>query len=302
MANILPKYEVLYSDLRNHFIGNYLASRDFKIFMSEIQMYDDWKRVYEDVKKNRKYFAFGTDHEPGDAADTFALYINAIEDDPGYEKLISLIIANFISWVSSKHDFGDLIQSATVAQFSDESIERIREAINQHEAKEFVEVNINNDAELLPASNLNEGANIFIVHGHNEEIKQSVGRIISKLGLNPIILHEQSNSGMTVIEKLEKHSEVEFAIVLLTFDDYGNAKNEKNMMKRSRQNVILELGYFIAKLGRQRVLPLYEDGVELPTDMSGVLYTKIDSSENWKFRLVKELQSLGFDVDANKIL
>lgn len=144
--------------------------------------------------------------------------------------------------------------------------------------------------------------NIFIVHGHNVAVQQSVARVIEKLGLNPIILHEQANNGRTIIEKFERHSEVSFAIILMTDDDEGKAKSEIDLKNRARQNVILELGYFIGKLGRERVLPLYSEGVELPSDIHGLLYTPIDKSENWKFAIVKELKAVGFNVDANKLL
>jgi predicted nucleotide-binding protein len=144
--------------------------------------------------------------------------------------------------------------------------------------------------------------NIFIVHGHNTAVQQSVARTIEKLGLNPIILHEKPNEGKTIIEKFETHSNVGFAIILLTDDDEGKAKTEIDLKKRARQNVVLELGYFIGKLSRSKVLPLYSDGVELPSDIHGLLYTPLDKAENWKFAIVRELKAAGYSVDANKLL
>jgi predicted nucleotide-binding protein len=144
--------------------------------------------------------------------------------------------------------------------------------------------------------------NVFIVHGHNNEIKVNVARTLEKLGLNPIILHEQANAGKTIIEKFEKHSDVGFAIILLTDDDFGKAKNEDNLNARARQNVIIEMGYFIGRLGRERVCPLYTKGVELPSDLYGLLYTEIDSSEHWKIKMAKELKAAGYEIDVNKII
>lgn len=141
---------------------------------------------------------------------------------------------------------------------------------------------------------------IFIVHGHDELLQLKVARAVQKLGLQPIILHEQSNSGKTIIEKFEAHSDVGFAIILLTADDLGCSKKASENSPRARQNVILEMGYFIGKLGRDRVFPLYEDRVELPNDLSGVVYTPIDGP--WELKLIKELQVAGYQVDANKIL
>lgn len=143
---------------------------------------------------------------------------------------------------------------------------------------------------------------IFIVHGHNNEVKINVARTLEKLGLNPIILHEQANAGKTIIEKFEEHSNVGFAIILLTDDDLGKAKKDENLNHRARQNVILEMGYFIGKLGRDRVCPLYTNGVELPSDLYGLLYTEIDSAENWKIKIAKELKAAGYEIDVNKII
>lgn len=301
MQEILPKYEVLFSDLRNHFIGSYLASRDFKLFMSEIGHFDQWKNLYEKVKANRSYFALGMDHESGDAADTFGIYLNVIQENQEIEDLVAKIIEHFILSSNEKRDYSDVVQSMEISGFKKENITIVKQAIKKHEGKEFPEIKNAQEKAKKVSKNLN-GNYVFIVHGHNEEIKHNVARTLTSLKLNPIILHEQSNEGLTIIEKFEKYSEVEFAVILLTFDDYGTVKSEEKKNKRARQNVILELGYFLAKLGRSKVLPLYEDGVELPTDISGVLYTKIDESENWKFRLVKELKTAGFNVDANDIL
>jgi predicted nucleotide-binding protein len=165
--------------------------------------------------------------------------------------------------------------------------------------------------------NLNDGANkqsdrknittnkIFVVHGHNEEMKQVVARTVEKLGFNPVILHEQANEGKTIIEKFEKHSyEASFAIILLSPDDKGSAVGSfpDKAKLRARQNVILEMGYFIGKLGRDKVFVLHKESTdfELPSDIMGILYTPYNS--NWKFELVKELRACGYEVDANKIL
>jgi predicted nucleotide-binding protein/transcriptional regulator with XRE-family HTH domain len=144
--------------------------------------------------------------------------------------------------------------------------------------------------------------NVFIVHGHNNEVKLEVANTLHRLGLNPIILHEQANEGKTIIEKFEKHSDVGFAVVLLTSDDLGKAKNDGELSQRARQNVILELGYFIGKIGRHNVVPLYTHGVELPSDLSGVVYVLLDSSGAWKMNLARELKAAGYKINAEGLL
>jgi len=143
---------------------------------------------------------------------------------------------------------------------------------------------------------------IFIVHGHDTGSQQSIARTLEMLGLKPIILGEQANQGKTIIEKFEKHSNVNFAVVLMTNDDDGRVKGSEGFSGRARQNVILELGYFMGMLGRDRVLPLYCEGVELPSDLHGIVYTLLDAHGHWKYRLVKELKATGYDVDANALV
>jgi len=143
---------------------------------------------------------------------------------------------------------------------------------------------------------------IFIVHGHNEALKEKVARMLDNLKLEPIILHEQSDNGMTIIEKFEQHSnDVNFAIILLTADDFGNVKTEKKANPRARQNVIFEMGFFYAKLGRKNVFLLKENEVENPSDLSGIIYTPYDEQGAWKMKLVKYLRETGYKVSANDI-
>jgi len=148
--------------------------------------------------------------------------------------------------------------------------------------------------------------NIFVVHGHNEEMKQSVARTIEKLKLTPIILHEQANKGRTIIQKFIDHSDVGFAVVLMSADDYGYAKskNQQDAKLRARQNVILELGFFLCKLGIERVVALFEpiENFEIPSDYDGVIFIPYDPDCRWKFDLIKELKALDYNVDATMIL
>ncbi len=153
------------------------------------------------------------------------------------------------------------------------------------------------------ASSKERGSKIFIVHGHDVGMKESVAKFLKQLGLMPIILHEQPNEGKTIIEKFEKHSEVSFALVLLTADDKGASKENLDVLNsRARQNVILEFGYFLGKLGRKNVVALYEKSVEMPSDYDGVIFVPLDQGDAWRLEVIKELKAAGFDVDANAIL
>ena len=143
---------------------------------------------------------------------------------------------------------------------------------------------------------------VFIVHGHNNEIKQIIARTLSQLKLEPIILHEKAEQGRTIIEKFEQNSsDVNFAIILLTADDEGKAKAEVDYKARARQNVVFEMGYFIGKLGREKVFLLLENGVDKPGDLDGIVYVPIDAAEGWKLKLVRELKAAGYNVTADDL-
>ena len=140
---------------------------------------------------------------------------------------------------------------------------------------------------------------VFIVHGHNEAMKEATARLLEQQGIEGIILHEQPNRGKTIIEKFERFSDVGAAIILFTKDDKGRAKEEKNDYDRARQNVVFEAGYFMGKYGRERVVLVAENGVEMPSDLAGVIYTNGDV---WKLDVCRELKDMGFNIDTNKLI
>lgn len=157
----------------------------------------------------------------------------------------------------------------------------------------------------LPAPALAEGAflsrRVFVVHGHDDGAREAVARFLEKIDFEPIILHEQASQNRTVMEKIEAHREVGFAVVLLTPDDEGCVKGGKPT-PRARQNVLLELGYFMGYLGRQRVCALKRGELEIPSDYLGVVWVAMDTGNGWKQSLGQELEAAGHDVDWNKVM
>ena len=144
---------------------------------------------------------------------------------------------------------------------------------------------------------------VFIVHGHDDALKNAVARFLSRVGLSPVILHELPNRGRTIIEKFIDHSDVGFAVVLLTADDKGGlaAASSNEFGFRARQNVVMELGFFLGRLGRDRVAAIYDERVEMPSDYKGVLFLPYDKAGMWQHSLVKEIKAAGILVDANKL-
>jgi predicted nucleotide-binding protein len=145
---------------------------------------------------------------------------------------------------------------------------------------------------------------VFVVHGHDGEAKESVARFLEQLGLLPVILHEQASGGRTAIERFETYADdVAFSIVLLTADDVGSlAATASELTPRARQHVVMELGYFIGKLGRMRVCALHEAGVELPSDYQGVLYVEMDPGGIWKAKLAQGLVEARVPIELGALL
>lgn len=142
-----------------------------------------------------------------------------------------------------------------------------------------------------------EYSKVFIVHGHDGELKESIARLIERQGIKAIILNEQTNGCATIIEKFEKNSEVAAAICLFTKDDVGKAMNDTDYQARARQNVVFEAGYFMGKLGRKHVIMIADNDIEIPSDLQGVVHT---NSTYWQVEVLKELKEIGFDIDMNK--
>lgn len=145
---------------------------------------------------------------------------------------------------------------------------------------------------------------VFVVHGHDQSLKTDVEQFIHQIGLEPIVLHRQPDKGRTLIEKFEQNSDVGYAFILLTPDEIAYTVDQETLPdpsrkkeKRSRPNVIFEFGYFAGKLGRDRVCCLYKEGVDLPSDLDGLVYKKIDGSiESQGIAIVRELKAAGYKI------
>lgn len=158
-----------------------------------------------------------------------------------------------------------------------------------------------NEATARPARSAPAARKVFVVHGHDEGAREAVARFLERLDFEAIILHEQANQGRRIIEKIEAHGDVGFAVVILTPDDMGGVQ-DGDASPRARQNVILELGYFIGLLGRSRVCSLKRGNLELPSDFGGVVYEPFDESGGWRQALGRELESAGFEIDWNAVM
>ena len=188
------------------------------------------------------------------------------------------------------------------AQGKDQALTLLRQAIksltailDEKEEKPAAQHGIN-------SASVESNRRIFVVHGHDKAALQSVARFLEKIELEPIVLSEQPDRGLTIIEKFVEYAgQARFAIVLLTPDDFGASVSAATPSERARQNVIFELGFFVGQLGRGHVCLMRKGDVEIPTDLSGVIYSTLDDSEAWKLKLVQELKAAMIELDVNKL-
>jgi hypothetical protein len=213
--------------------------------------------------------------------------------------LIDRFATNGADWaLSFAHDFyynGSSLDANINKMTRQVLIPFARDYINYVKSTGAVEVRV------PPARTGPIARKIFIVHGHDDGAREGVARYVEKLGFVAIILHEQASQSKTIIEKIEAHSDVGFAIVLLTPDDFGARKGEQPR-DRARQNVLLELGYFVGRLGRSHVCALKRGDIELPSDFGGVAYVTFDENGAWRETLGRELEAAGFEIDWNLVM
>ena len=206
----------------------------------------------------------------------------------------------YVSGYGAEPDQGALARKY-VAEGKVQAVQVLREAIQWlKDELADAEPEISSETTLQQRGPLSR--KIFVVHGHDEAMLNGVARFVERIGFEPVILKEQASQGRTIIEKIEAHSDVGFAIVLLSPDDVGG-KVGTDQKPRARQNVLLELGYFMGKLGRSRVCTLAAGGgMEIPTDFAGIVWQMYDEGGGWKVALAKELEAADYEIEWNTVM
>ncbi|SFP83415.1 Predicted nucleotide-binding protein containing TIR-like domain [Butyrivibrio proteoclasticus] len=147
---------------------------------------------------------------------------------------------------------------------------------------------------------------VFVVYGHDMIARTQLEAMLRRWDMEPLIIDQLVSSGNTIIEKLEEYTDkVNLGIVLATPDDIGYSKNNEDKKKyRVRQNVVLELGMLLAKVGRAKVAILLSqaEDMEKPSDIDGLIYIPFkDNVEETKVSLAKEMQRNGYSLDISKL-
>lgn len=252
-------------------------------------------KVFEDFKQDFQCLTYENHKDKEKLSLRFTLLIShALNADSAYiEKFNNVTHAMVHSGVSG--DGNPLFKKHWIASHKT-ALKIIDDVIEDLELINSI------DDEAMAETIEKDYSKVFIVHGHDDGAKETVARFVDKLSFEAVILHEQVDSGTTIIEKLEKYTDVGFAIVLYTECDIGGVKSKPEDLKpRARQNVIFEHGLLIGKIGRANVVALVKGDVEIPNDISGVVYKPMDTGGAWKYSIAREMKSSGYDVDMNKI-
>ena len=122
---------------------------------------------------------------------------------------------------------------------------------------------------------------IMLIHGHDREARLALENYFFRRlpHVAPVAMIQESDAASTLPEKFETLAErVRGAVAILTPDDLAISVSAGIGGLRPRQNVVVELGWFWGRLGRERCLLLTRGVLELPSDLQGVdVHTFSDS-------------------------
>ncbi len=172
--------------------------------------------------------------------------------------------------------------------------------------KAYIESNIG-DQQKAGVQTTSISKKVFVVYGHDEAARNELELILRRWELEPIILDRMPSGGQTIIEKLETYSkDVKYGVVLATPDDEGHRREfPDEKMCRCRQNVVLEMGMLLAKLGRENVAILQKNPsiTERPSDIQGLVYIPFENKISEVSQLLaREIEpKLNITIPASKL-
>ena len=268
-----PKLKPLFANLKRLKMGKYLNTKEFELFTIENNIDDVWNDCKKEVSRKSNVVILGY-HNTEEEEEAFA-YLMSLWYDQDYDSFgdfITTVLLNFAKWHSTKLDFTSIHHNLKQIGLTEKNLlafTKESRKIRDSKPEKIEESHINTKkAKQIKLDN----KKVFIVHGHDDKARLELAKIIKDdLGLEPVVLQEEPNISIeTIIAKFERLAkDCSSALILFTPDDNANGK------LRARQNVILELGYFLGKFqdSENRRIAIIKNGdIEIPSDISGVLY------------------------------
>lgn len=297
--DIEPKLKPLYANLKRLKIGEYLYTKEFELFTIENNIDNVWNDCKKIVNRRSNFIILGY-HNTEDEEEAFLLLMSAWyhQDYYTFDEFITAILMNFAKWHQTKLDYTGVINNLKQIGLTKDyvlSFTKDFRKIQANKPVKFEDVKIKLD-KAHPNITINN-KKIFVVHGRDDKARLELCNILKDdFNLEPIVLQDKPNDSIdTIISKFERLAgECSAAIVLFTPDDDAEGN------KRARQNVIFELGYFLGKFqdqDKRRVIILKKGSVEIPSDISGVLYLEYSKAIKESFYdLKKQLEHWGYNV------
>lgn len=297
--DIEPKLKPLYANLKRLKIGDYLHTKEFELFAIENNIDDIWNACKKEVSRRSNVVILGY-HNTEDEEEAFLLLMSAWydQDYDTFDEFILAILINFAKWHQTKLDYTGVINNLKQIGLTKENVFAFTKdfrKIQESKPNKVSDVKIKFGKD-QPNITINS-KKIFVVHGRDDKSRLELCNILKDdFNLEPVVLQDKPNNSIdTIISKFERlASECSAAIVLFTPDD------EAEGSKRARQNVIFELGYFLGKFQEEenrRIIILKKGPVEIPSDISGVLYLEYSKAvKEAYYDLKKQLEHWGYNV------
>lgn len=300
---VIKKLKPLYANLKRLEIGKYLYTREFELYALENNLDEEWTKAKNYITSQKRSFSSFGEHNTEEEEEAFiyllgAIYENILLSLSSFHRFLLPILLNHIKWNQTRLDYSTIIPNLKELEIDKAIILEFAKNIKKESSEKPWKIEQPKPLQQVLNKSLDK-TKVFIVHGHDDLAKIEVARFIEKLNLTPIILHEQSSSGDTIIEKIERYSNVGFGIVLYTPCDLGGKNNGSDLEPRARQNVVFEHGFLIGKIGRKNVSALVKSRIEKPNDISGVVNTDMDSNNGWQLEIIKDMNKSGYEIDMN---
>ena len=161
--------------------------------------------------------------------------------------------------------------------------------------------NITTDARApTPAPRTSNGGRVCITYGKDHIMNRQVVSVIREIGIDPVVMQDKNNLKKPLAQFLTENPDIAFVIAILSADDwvYPKKGKPKEALLYATQQVVFHLGYWIGKLGRNRVFALYYDqrSFRWPTEHFDVIYTPLDDRDAWKKELVRRIKESGIEI------
>jgi len=277
-----PDLKPLIANLKRLEIGKFLFTKEFELFALANNFDEQWDNFKNEVLKNKTMFVFG-EHDTDDEELAFSFLLDFIYSNSNehFSYFISIVLFEFVKWHPTKLDLSIIHENLKKFMSKKELLDFTKEIrkIKDTKPNQLSQTNQSEFIQLVQDSDPNK---VFIVHGHDDKARLELQNILKDdFGLKPIVLQDKPNESIeTIISKFERLAkDCSVAIVLFTPDDLAEGKY------RARQNVVLELGYFLGKFcneSSRRIIVIKNGEIEIPSDISGVIYLEY-------FKNMKEL-------------